>query len=469
MPKLSDSMEEGKIIEWKVAEGDSVEEGDVLAEVESDKAVMELECFQNGVVREIVHGDEAEVPVGEVIAYIAEPGEEAPEAAEAEPAAEEEEAAAEEAAAEEEPAGEEAEEETVEEVEVTTEAEEGEAPEAEVEVEVEEAPEEEAPVAEAAPAPAEAEEVEITAYAKKLAEDRGVDYASLEGSGPDGLIVASDVAAAAEESRVIAAVEGAPGREPKEEEAAAEAAEERPAERAEEELPPLEIEEDEAEVEEAPFRLKTQARRVIASQHIIPHFYLTRGVDATHLMKLKDRLKEEHDATITHVVMYGCLRALEEHPEVNRSYDHGRVINWKRVNLGLAVDTERGLTVAVLKEAQKLGFDELVGRTRELVDRAREGKLSGEERRHATFTVTNLGPMDVEHFEPIINPPSSITLAVSSALPSAVVKDEAVILGHVMKLTAACDHRIIEGATAARFVRDLRLLLEDPESLLNGD
>ncbi len=239
-----------------------------------------------------------------------------------------------------------------------------------------------------------------------------------------------------------------------------------PVARAEEELPPLEVSAEEADVADAPFRLKTQARRVIASQHIIPHFYVTRGVDVTRLIEMKDELKERYGASLTHVVMFGCLRALAGHPEVNRSYDRGKVVSWKVVNLGLAVDTDQGLTVAVLHDAAALGFGELVERTREVVDHARADKLSGEERRHPTFTITNLGMLDVEHFEPIINPPSSITLAVSSALPAAVVREGAVFIGHVMKLTAACDHRIIDGATAARFLKDLRALLEAPDDLL---
>ena len=221
-------------------------------------------------------------------------------------------------------------------------------------------------------------------------------------------------------------------------------------------------------MQDASFRLKTQARRVIASQHAIPHFYVTRGVDVTRLMAMKDELKERSGASVTHAVMFACLRALKEHPEINRSYDRGKVIVWKTVNLGLAVETDQGLTVAVLRDAGGLTFADLVVRTRELVEHARADKLSADERRHPTFTITNLGMLDVEHFEPIINPPSSITLAVASALPATVVKEGAVFVGQVMKLTAACDHRIIDGATAARFLKDVRALLEAPDALLGG-
>jgi pyruvate dehydrogenase E2 component (dihydrolipoamide acetyltransferase) len=132
------------------------------------------------------------------------------------------------------------------------------------------------------------------------------------------------------------------------------------------------------------------------------------------------------------------------------------------------VDTEQGLTVAVLRSAQDLTLDEIVKRTRALVEKARAGRLSVEERTHPTFTITNLGMFDVEHFEPIVNAPSAVTLGVSSALPAPVVRDDAIYISNVMKLTASCDHRIIDGATAARFLSELRKLLETPEQLLAG-
>ncbi len=510
MPKLSDSMEVGKIIEWKVAEGAEVKEGDVLAEVESDKAVMELECFRDGVVKKLVHGDEEEVPVGEVIAFIAVEGEEEEAPAEAADEPEEEETAEQvedKAAAEDEERAEEEEAEPEEPAEKPEDAEEKgkgpgrgrhhrmrqrrkkagrKGPRRGSRVKGEEE---------------EGERVAISPYARKLAEEHDVDPADIEGSGPGGRIVARDVLRAA----------GAPGEQaapPRERPAPAGRLNAEPLAAAlavrydmdlseiegtgpqgrvtvddvvtarsevaareappapDEEMPELEVSEDEADVEDAPFRLKTQARRVIGSQHAIPHFYVTRGVDVTDLMQRKDELKEQHGATVTHLVMLACVRALREHPEVNRSYDRGRVITWKHINLGLAVDTDQGLTVAVLRDAGGMKLASLVEATKELVEKARAGKLSADERRHPTFTVTNLGMLDVEHFEPIINPPSSITLAVSSALESAVVRDGELSVGRVMKLTAACDHRIIDGATAARFLHDLRLLLEEPEQLL---
>jgi pyruvate dehydrogenase E2 component (dihydrolipoamide acetyltransferase) len=233
-----------------------------------------------------------------------------------------------------------------------------------------------------------------------------------------------------------------------------------------EELPAIDVTEEEAEVVEASYRLKTQARRVTAAKHVIPHFYITRSVDVTRLFSRKEELKQKYGATITHLIMLAALKALKLHPEANRSYDRGRIIKWKGINLGLAVDTDAGLTIAVIRHAQELSLKEIVERTRALVEKARSGKLSPDERRHPTFTVSSLGMFDVEQFEPIINPPSAITLAAASALPAPVVKGDKVQVGQVMKLTLSCDHRIIDGVTAAKFLAELKRLLENDAELL---
>ena len=476
MPKLSDSMEMGKIVQWRVKEGDKVREGDVLAEVESDKAVMELECFHDGSVAKIVHGDDTEVPVGEVIALIAAEGEEAATAPAAAKAA---------------------------------------APE-KLKAEARPKPGKAAPAAAVKappprPAPVsrpEGERVAISPYARKLAEERGIDYTQLTGSGPAGRIIADDIekASAAPVAAKPAPTARPPAGEPSPKKTTPEV---EPLARAlleryaldsaaivgtgaggritaddvikaltgkppkaikpspDEELPELDISDEEAEVQEASFRLKTLARRVTASKHVIPHFYVTSSVNVTQLLAKKDALKQKYGATVTHLIMLACLKALKAHPEVNRTYDRGRIIIWKGVHLGLAVDTDEGLSVAVLRDAQDLSLEQLVERTGALVERARSGKLTADERRHPTFTITNLGMFDVEEFQPIINPPSSMTLAVSSALPAPVVRDDAIYVARVMKLTASCDHRIIDGVTAARYLKDLKALLEVPDALLD--
>ena len=507
MPRLSDSMEEGKIIKWRVAAGQPVHEGDVLAEVESDKAVMELECFHDGRLAEIVHGDGDEVRVGEVIARIAAPSESggapAAEKAAPPPAAKKPESAppapakpaaapVEASVAPVEPSAVPVKPSAVPVKPVVAPAKPSAAPveafAAPVEVSAVPVNPAAAPVQPSVPvaAPAEAtasppppaarpaaeHRVAISPYARKLAEARGVDTARLQGSGEGGRIMARDVETAA------GTVTAAPPREkPPQADAgprpsaapvasAPSASPSSPRSAADEELPPLEIAEGEADVEDASFRLKTQARRTVAAKHVIPHFYITISVDVTRLLARRAALKEELGASVTHLIMLACLRAIEKHPNVNRSYDRGHVIRWKGVHLGLAIDTDEGLTVAVLRDAQNLPLPEIVSRTSALADRARHGKLTADDRRHATFTISNLGMFDVEHFAPILNPPSAVTLAVASAHDAPVVRDGGLYIGKIMKLTASCDHRMIDGAAAARFLKDLKGLLENPEALV---
>ncbi|MDP6379796.1 MAG: dihydrolipoamide acetyltransferase family protein [Phycisphaerae bacterium] len=432
MPKLSDSMEVGKIIRWLVKEGDEVHAGDVLAEVESDKAMMELECFHDGTVAKIIHGDDSEVPVGQTIGYIAAAGE---------------------ASAQQAPA------------EVEKPKQEAEAPPRKPPPKT---PTQTKPRVAALPAPQPAgEHAVVSPYARKLADEKGVDYTRLKGTGPGRRIVARDIQKAAVAPKPVPAEQASP---PTAEAPPPPTGEAAPpiSPSPDEELPPIEVTEDEAEIEDAPFRLRTQVRRVTASKHVIPHFYITRSADVTSLLDKKAKLKEKYGATVTHLVMLACLKTIGQHPEVNRSYDRGRIIKWKDINLGLAVDTEQGLTVPVIAKAQDLALTEIVERTRDVVERARSGKLSSEERRHPTFTITNLGPFDIEHFEPIVNPPSAITLAVPSALPSVIVRGDAIFIGKTMQLSLSCDHRIIDGVTAARFLTDLRAVMESPELLLRG-
>ena len=482
MPKLSDSMQVGKIIAWHVAEGDTVATGDVLAEVESDKAAMELECFVDGTVAKIIHGADEETPVGHVIAVIAEESDEPAEAA-----------AAAEPAREEKPAP---------------------PPPAEEKAE----PKPETPAAEPpptpkpapAPAPAAQGRFAVSPYAKKLAEEKGVDLSAIQGSGPGGRIVAADVEAAAAGKAPTApapapapaaAAAGEAAAEPLARTLAAkldiplaaltgtglggrvtvddvlkelqrqeeEQGEHLPPPSPDEELPPIEVREGEADVEDASFRHKTQVRIVSASKHVIPHFYITRGADVTALLARKAELKEKYGATVTHLIILACIQALKQNPKVNRSYDRGRIIRWRGIHVGLAIDTEGGLTVAVLRDAQGLSLKDVVERTVALVEKARGGKLSADERRHPGITVSNLGMFDVEHFQPIINPPSSITLGVSSALDAPIASHGGIRVGKLLKLTVSCDHRIIDGVIAATFLQSLKTLLEDPDTLLAAD
>ena len=459
MPKLSDSMEMGKIIEWKVKEGDSVSEGDVIAEVESDKAVMELECFADGVVSKIIHGDDDEVQIGKVIALIAQEGEDlsaAPVAEAPAPA----------------PAPE----------PVIAQPDSPSAP-----------PPSSAPPAPALPPTApprtgDASRVAISPYARRLAQEKGLDVTRIQGSGPGGRIIAADVEAATPHAAPTAPASSA-------EPLAATVAQQHgldlakvegtgdsgkvtvhdvldadlppAAKSADEELPPIVVGEDEAEVVDAPFRLKTQAKRVVAAKHVIPHFYVTRSCDVTALLERKAELKQRCGATVTHLVTLAVVKAIKANPAINYSWDHGKIIKWHGIHLGVAVGTDEGLTVAVIRDAQDMGLKDIAERLPDLVERARANKLKPAERSNATFTISNLGMYDVEHFQPIVNPPSAVTLGVASALPTPVIRNGALFFGQVMRVTASCDHRVVDGVAAAQFLQSLRALLEDPEALLS--
>jgi len=465
MPKLSDSMEVGKIIAWRVAEGDAVRTGDVLADVESDKAQMELEAFHDGSILKIAHADGDEVPVGEVIAFIGEAGE----AVEPQRHRDTE--------------------------------------KPETRPEPQRRRDTRKPAAPASPLETPKDEgrttrdpgrLAISPYARKLAAGKGVDICALKGSGPGGRVVADDVLKAAGSGPAPAAAKPKPDAEKANVDAVAagmasrlgvdlsvvngtglsgritvedviaahEAMKHELPPSPDEEAPALDVSAQEAEVVPASFRQKTIARRMIESKHAIPHFYITRGANVTRLLERKAELKEKCGATVTHVIALAVLKTIARHPDVNRSWDRGNFIRWKGVNLGLAVATDEGLTVAVLRGAQDLDLAGIVGKSGELIEKARAGKLTAPERSHATFTISNLGMYDVEHFEPIINPPSAITMAVSSALEEPVAVDGRVEVGRVLRLTLSCDHRVVDGVAGAGFLRDLKALLEDPDELL---
>jgi pyruvate dehydrogenase E2 component (dihydrolipoamide acetyltransferase) len=280
-----------------------------------------------------------------------------------------------------------------------------------------------------------------------LAATRRVDLTALTGTGLGGRITVADVLSAAPNTPPGLEVRPAP------------------ADRADEELPAVTFSPEEAEAEEVTFYQKAVIRRVVASKHVIPHFYLTKMVNADALLGLQQKEKQGSGATLTHFLMRACALALENHPEANRSYDRGRWIRWKVIHLGLAIQTDAGLVVGVLRDAGEKDLGWIVENTRALVERARQGKLRAPERTNPTFTISNLGAFDVESFSAIINPPSAMTLAVGSVVPAPVVKDGEIGIGRLMHLTLSVDHRVVDGVLAARFLGEVKALLEDPEKL----
>jgi pyruvate dehydrogenase E2 component (dihydrolipoamide acetyltransferase) len=280
-----------------------------------------------------------------------------------------------------------------------------------------------------------------------------VDLARVVPTGGDGQVTVEDVEAAV---RVV-------GGPPVAETAAAPGG--FPPDRADEELPPVRFSPQEAGVEDVGFYQKAAIRRVVASKHVIPHFYVTATVRAGALLAHQQSRKEATGATLTHFLLHACARALAAFPEANRSYDRGHWIRWKVVHLGLAVQTDAGLVVAVLRDAQGHDVGWIAEHTRALVGRARAGKLAGPERSNPTFTLSNLGAYGVEEFAAIINPPSALTLAVGAVLDVPVVEGERVVPGKVLRLTLSCDHRVVDGVLAAQFLGEVKRLLENPGEL----
>ena len=425
MEALSPTMEEGRLVKWLKAENDAVKSGDVLAEVETDKAIMELVARGDGVLRKRLLAEGGTSPVGSLIGVIAAPDEDiasliagAPAATPAAPPAEKAPAAAAPAPAAPAP--------TAPAPAAPTAA----PPTAPV-----------APTAPAAPAAPAApgsstQRTRSSPLARRLAAEKGLDLGSIGGSGPGGRIVKRDVEAAP-------GVTAAPG--PK-----AQA--------------PRTAGEDYRDVPLTQIR-KTIARRLSESIGPIPTFYLTAEFDLERAAEMRAAMAElgdEYKVSFNDIVMKAVATALAQHPECNAHWlgDHIRYFN--RVHLGMAVAVEDGLITPVIFDADQKGLREIALESRELAKRARERKLKPEEYTGSTFSVSNLGMFGIDHFTAIINPPECGILAIGGIEPKPVVVDGAVVVRRRIRVTMSCDHRVIDGATGAKFLQTLRRLLELP-------
>jgi pyruvate dehydrogenase E2 component (dihydrolipoamide acetyltransferase) len=424
MPKLSEAMETGKVVKWLKKEGDPVKGGDVIAEIETDKANVEIEAFGSGVLRRIVVGDGGQVPVGTLIAVIADPAEDIAAVA-AVPAAPPPSAPA--------PAA---------------------APPAPTPAAAPPLPAPETYRPQAAttrvipltPEPAggpaaAAARLKVSPLARKIAGQAGLDLRAVQGSGPGGRIVRRDVEAA------LAA--GAPAA------AAARPAEGRP----------------EGEYEDLPLTPMRAAiaRQMPLSKAPVPHFYVTSEVAMDRAWELRGQLNAlegQPRVSVTDLVVRACALALGRHPSLNASFQGQHIRRHRRVHLGIAVALEDGLITPVLRDCDAKPLARIAAEARDLAERARAGRLRVQELSGATFTVSNLGMFDVEEFAAIINPPEGAILAVGAVRQAPVVVDGQLAVGRRMKLTVSCDHRVTDGAAGARFLQDVKRLLEEPLRLL---
>ncbi|MGH7982366.1 MAG: pyruvate dehydrogenase complex dihydrolipoamide acetyltransferase [Candidatus Udaeobacter sp.] len=443
MPKLSDTMTEGTLIAWKKKKGDHVSAGEVLAEIETDKATMEWESPEDGTLTEIYVEDGGKVNVGDKIAFIGGEGEEAPkEEKEKKPEAKEEE--------KEKPK---AEEEKKEEKAKSKKEEAKKEPERK-----EEKPREEekpkAPKAEERPPTAEKPEearVKASPVARRVAAEFGIDLSSVKGTGPEGRVTETDVRAAAKS--VAAGVDR--GRAKPETKPA-------PA------VKPGEA----ARIQLSGMR-KIIAQRLVESLGPVPHFYLTIDVDAGPLMEARAELKsagEGADAakiTVNDFVLKAAVQAAVKVPRVNASFAGDAIVQYADVDLGIAVAIEDGLLTPVIRAAQNKSLRETSELAKDLAHRARNKRMKPEEFQGGTFTVSNLGGMGIDSFSAVINPPQGFIIAVGRITKVPVIDDcDQVVVGHRMSLTMSCDHRVIDGALGAEYLKELRHLLENPALLL---
>jgi len=435
MPKLSEAMESGKIIKWLKKEGDQINGGDILAEVETDKADVEMEAFGAGVLRKILVPAGESAPIGALIGVIAEPGDDIAAVVAAAPAGA---AGAGSAAPKAAPAA----------------PQPRPTPATPAPTPAGPAPTPAAPVARpaavvSAPAPtlaglgqgAQAGRVRASPLAKKIAAQSGVDLRLIQGSGPGGRIIRRDVEAAGSGAAVAmpaaarpAAVSG-------------------------------------AEFEDVPL---TQIRAAIArrmplSKGPVPHFYVSSEVAMDRAWELREELNAlegQPKISVNDFVIRACALALLKHPGVNASLQGDAIRVYHRAHIGVAVALDDGLITPVLRDCHAKPLAQIAVEARDLVERARNRKLRAQELSGATFSISNLGMFDVAEFSAIINPPEGAILAVGSVRRVPVVDDAGLGVGRRMMLTISCDHRVMDGAMGARFLQDVKRLLEEPLRLL---
>jgi len=395
LPRLGQGMESGTIVKWLKAEGDQVEKGEPLYELDTDKVTQEVEAEASGLLLKIAV-QEGEVPVGQTIAVIGEAGEDVPEVA-AEPEPE---------PAEEEPAAE---------------------PEPEPQ-------QEDGRPAE--PVVSSGGRVKASPLARRIARERGVDLASLRGTGPEGRIVAEDV----ERTEAGAAPAAAPAP----------------------------VVSGEVERRELTSTRRTIARRLTEAWQI-PVFQLQSSADMTRVNALVARLRENEEGpklTVTDVLAKVCAAALMRHREVNAQWADDAILLQPTANIGLAVAAPQGLVVPVIRGAERLTLAGIAAARSDVVTRAREGRLQREDLEDGTFTISNLGMYRVESFTAVLNPPQAAILAVGATEDRAVPVDGEILIRPMLTLTATFDHRAVDGAPAAGFLQSVKELLEEPALML---
>jgi len=411
MEALSPTMEEGRLVKWTKHEGDAVKSGETLAEVETDKAVMELVARADGQLLKVMVPEGTTVPVGNVVAWIGKPGEKVDGAGSGEQGA----AAPKTAPAAATPAPKPA-------------------PPA--------PPPQPAPVA----MPADATRVKASPLAKRIAKEAGVDLKLVQGSGPGGRVIKRDVEGAPLTQAASVAV-AAPRTTP-------------------------DVRRTGVPYEDVPLTQirKTIAKRLAASLGPIPHFFLTTEIDMERAAEAREALNkqlgDEGKISFNDIIIKAVALALVRHRACNAWFQEDHIRYWNEVHMGMAVAIEDGLITPVIRNADAKSLREIGAESRELAGRARNRRLKPEEYTGATFSVSNLGMFDIDQFTAVINPPEAGIVAIGSIVPKAVPEGDRVVVRRRLRLTMSCDHRVIDGATGAVFLRTLKQMLENPLAML---
>ena len=439
MPRLSDTMEEGTISKWLKKPGDKVNKGDVLGEIETDKATMDLEAYDDGVLEQILVPEGETVPIGQPIAVIGTGA-----GTTAAPASKKEQPA--QASAQQQP------------VQAAQAA---------------SAPPSGTPAvapAPAASAPAQSvaagdgASVKASPLARRMAEEYGIDLSQLHGTGPGGRIVRDDIEDFRERQSTTAPAPAAPAP------TAAGAPPEAPPQPTP--TPPAPAAPAaEAEVVKLTRVQQLIARRLTESKQTIPHFYVSSEVDMTDALALRQTLNADLGedgvkVTVNDLILKAAALALEKFPEVNSTLKGDSFVRYKHINVGMAVDAPTGLVVPVIRDANLKGVRSIAREAKALIAKARNNKLAPADLEGGTFSLSNLGMMDASSFIAVINPPQAAILAVAATRQQFVPLDGQPVIRDLMTMTMSSDHRIISGATVARFLQEVKRLLQNPFSLL---
>jgi pyruvate dehydrogenase E2 component (dihydrolipoamide acetyltransferase) len=418
MPRLSDTMQEGTITRWLKKAGDEVKKGEILAEVETDKANMEIESFDSGILEQILIQEGETAPVGQPIAIVGD-GTGTKQTAPAKAEAKSEAKVAQPAAA--------------------------------------------APAEVAAPQSASASReastagnggrIKVSPLARRIAEEHNIDLQQIQGTGPGGRIVRDDLQDYLEKQRTTT-----PAAAPQPVASAAQPA-------------PTAVATEDAEIVPLTNMQKTIVRRLTEAKQTVPHIYISNEIDMTDALALRQQFNASAGeggvkVSVNDLIIKACALALEKFPEVNSSYKDNQFIRHKHINIGMAVDLPNGLVVPVVRDANIKGVRSIARETKALAEKARNNKLTVNDMSGGTFSTSNLGMMDVTEFKAIINPPEAGILAIGASRKVIVPVDGQPVVRDIMNTTISADHRVLGGAACARFLQEVKRLLQNPYSLL---